>query len=34
VESGGVVGKSLSGRVAGVLLAVRGFFESMRVLDV
>jgi UDP-N-acetylglucosamine--N-acetylmuramyl-(pentapeptide) pyrophosphoryl-undecaprenol N-acetylglucosamine transferase len=32
VESGGVVGKSLSGRIAGVLLAVRGFFESMRIL--
>jgi len=27
-----VVGKSLSGRVAGVLRAVRGFFESMRIL--
>ena len=32
VESGGVVGKSLSGRVAGVLRALRGFFEAMRIL--
>jgi UDP-N-acetylglucosamine--N-acetylmuramyl-(pentapeptide) pyrophosphoryl-undecaprenol N-acetylglucosamine transferase len=32
VESGGVVGKSLSGRVAGVLRAFRGFFEAMRIL--
>jgi UDP-N-acetylglucosamine--N-acetylmuramyl-(pentapeptide) pyrophosphoryl-undecaprenol N-acetylglucosamine transferase len=34
VKSGGVVGRSLGKRIAGLTMAVRGFFEAGRVLDV
>jgi UDP-N-acetylglucosamine--N-acetylmuramyl-(pentapeptide) pyrophosphoryl-undecaprenol N-acetylglucosamine transferase len=34
VRSGGVVGRSLGKRIAGLTMAVRGFFEAGRMLDV
>jgi UDP-N-acetylglucosamine--N-acetylmuramyl-(pentapeptide) pyrophosphoryl-undecaprenol N-acetylglucosamine transferase len=34
VKSGGVVGRSIGKRIAGLTMAVRGFFEAGRLLDV